>query len=256
MIKVYLDWNCITNDCKGFLTLAEKYKDHVLFPYTREHVRDLSVSKKHKDYFYADLHILKQICGDNLLNINDDQSSFQKFCPLEYQRKNGWRLRIIQIPFNWISRNNYNRLKHSVQKNFSKAELDYIRNKDAQDVIKYLDDYVMAHHLGNSLEDFSNRWVPRYNWLYNTQSRLKGVYFALDMIGYYSDKKSKKHFSFTNLDIDANHVTNGIFCDCFVTDDTRQRIKAEAIYKRYGSQSEIVIPEELEEWIKTRLSIL
>lgn len=256
MLKVYLDWNCITNDCKGFLVLAERYKGHVLFPYTREHIRDLLVSKNHKDFFDNDLHILKQICNDYLLNINDDQSSFIKICPLEYQRSNGWRIRLIQVPFNWISRNNYKRLKHSVQKNITKTELNYIRNLDVQEVISYLDSYIMTHQLGDSLEDFSNRWIPHYNWLYNTPSRLKGVYFALDLIGYYSDKKGKTNFSFTNLDIDANHVTNAIFCDCFVTDDTRQRIKAEAIYKRYGSKSDIVTPDKLEEWIKTRLSVL
>lgn len=79
---------------------------------------------------------------------------------------------------------------------------------------------------------------------------MKGVYFALDMLGYYSDNKSDNRFKFTNLDVDANHVTNAIFCDYFVTGDSRQRIKAEAIYARYGCPTKIIVPEKLKEHLE------
>ena len=250
MIKVYLDWNCITNNCQGFIELADKYKEYVIFPYSREHIRDLLVSVKHKEEFAADLHTLQETCGQNLLNIADDEGAIVGLNPIEYLRRNKWRISVIQKPFNLISRSLYMNLKHTVQRHFSKEELGIIQNMHPSEVIKYLDEYVLSHSLGSSLEDFSNRYVPRCKWLYNTSSRLKSVYFALDMMGFHSDKKSKKHFRFTNLDIDANHMTNAIYCDYFVTDDTRLMRKTEAIYKRYGCRTKILKSQELKEYLK------
>lgn len=254
MIRVYLDWNCITNNCQGFLELAEKYRNDVVFPFTREHIRDLLESIQHKDYYLADLEILQKMCADNFLEIKDDQGFIYKYSPIEYQRLNGWRIRLIQAPFNLILKNNYRMIKGTVLKHFSNEELNIIRNKQTSDIIPYLDTYVVTHNLGTSLEDFANRFVPRCKWLYNTSSRLKSVYFSLDMMGYYSDKKKGKHFNFTNIDIDANHMTNAIHCDYFVTDDSRLFQKAEAIYLRYGCRTKIIWPNNLVDVINNDLS--
>ena len=251
MLKIYLDWNCITNNRYGFVELARKYRNTILFPYTREHIRDLLVSSNHKEEFKEGLYVLEKTCGDNFLKIYKDEAILLTYNVHKYYRLNGWIIKLIQKPFNLISKRQYKYLRNTAQ--LSEKEQNEIRRKDASEVIEYLDRLVLARNLGSSLENFTSKYIPRCNWLYNTSSRLNGVYFALDMLGYHSDKKSEKRFSFTNLAIDANHVTNAIYCDCFITADCRQRIKAEAIYARYGCPTKIFSPEEIKEYIENNI---
>lgn len=69
MIKVYLDWNCITH-CKDTLSelkdLLDQYKDIFICPFSVAHLRDVQTKCDANPIEYEkDLDLLTEICGNN-----------------------------------------------------------------------------------------------------------------------------------------------------------------------------------------------
>lgn len=62
MLKIYLDWNCITHSKDRFpyiLEIAEECAGRFIFPYSNAHIRDLLVSRKsNNEYYQQDLDLL------------------------------------------------------------------------------------------------------------------------------------------------------------------------------------------------------
>lgn len=74
-------------------------------------------------------------------------------------------------------------------------------------------------------------------------------YLMIDMIGYHSDKKKKKGFGYENMQLDSQHAYLGLYCDVYVSNDSKAREKTGAIYSRMNPQTEVLSPVELIQYL-------
>ena len=88
MIKVYLDWNCITH-CKDSLVelkelLIKRYNNVFIYPFSEAHIRDvLTKSNCGSEYYEQDLDLLTQISGGNMLLLKGNTIKLYKVNPRE-----------------------------------------------------------------------------------------------------------------------------------------------------------------------------
>ena len=77
MIRIYFDWNIITNlktqEYKNILDFISSHKNTILAPYSQAHFTDLMKSYHPKNkYFEQDLKMLDLICDKYLLSRGKD----------------------------------------------------------------------------------------------------------------------------------------------------------------------------------------
>ena len=76
------------------------------------------------------------------------------------------------------------------------------------------------------------------------------LYLTLNFSGFRFDKNRNMH----NIITDAEHVFYASYCDVLVSDDSRLRSKASAIYLKSNIQTRIITSDELLSLIKGELS--
>ena len=72
MIRIYLDWNVVSNlkkpENKGLLEFIETHKDYLLFPYSPAHFNDLMKSySPENEFFNKDLEMLEYLSEKHLI---------------------------------------------------------------------------------------------------------------------------------------------------------------------------------------------
>ena len=226
MIKVYLDWNCITH-CKDSLMelkeLLTRYNNYFICPFTEAHLRDLlRKSDCHSDYYEQDLDLLTQISGGNMLLLKENGIKLYKVNPREYISKEGDVLNYIQNEFIFP----YDKIRQSVRSVLSDKDRNQIAKEDApQNVIPLINKMVQRDSNINANID---SLLEQANLFGNPlETKIKQVFYVLDMLGYKSEDKRK---SFANIDTDAQHIALACLCDYLITNDKKMRDKANAIY--------------------------
>jgi hypothetical protein len=89
MIRIYLDWNVISNlkrpEYKELKDFIDEHKEHFLFPYSPAHFKDLMKSfLPDNDYFEQDIKTLEYLSGEHLIRWEDSGTEFLLGTPLEY----------------------------------------------------------------------------------------------------------------------------------------------------------------------------
>jgi hypothetical protein len=124
MLKIYLDWNCITHlkDKKDIYDFLIQYHNVFIFPYSPAHFEDLQRSllkeDKSQKYYKEDLTLLSEICEDNLIMYDPDKDRVMpyKASPEEYLSKSDADTSIDQIykyaTFTEYLKNNLNEENH------------------------------------------------------------------------------------------------------------------------------------------------
>lgn len=226
MIKVYLDWNCITH-CKDSLMelkeLLARYNNYFICPFSEAHIRDLlTKSDCHSDYYEQDLDLLTQISSGNMLLLKGNEIKLYKVNPREYISKEGDVLDYVQNKFTFP----YDTIRQSVGLVLSDTDRNQIAKENApQNVIPLINKMVQRDSNINANIDYL---LEQANLFGNTlETKIKQIYYALDMLGYKSEDKRK---SFANIDTDAQHIALACLCDYLITNDKKMRDKANAIY--------------------------
>lgn len=225
MIKVYLDWNCITH-CKDTLSelkyLMEQYKNIFICPYSIAHLRDVQTKCDINPIEYEhDLDLLTEICGSHILLCSDD-IQLRNISPREYLSDSGDILYCLQNKFPFP----YDSLRKLFRSTISPEALKRIAIEDNPHNVFSLANETLHRHLGVSdVESFVKQIYPSSN--HTLEMKIKHEYFMIDMLGYKSESKNK---SFSNIDTDAQHIYSAIFCDYLISNDWRFRNKAKAIY--------------------------
>lgn len=228
MIKVYLDWNCITH-CKDSLVelkelLIKRYNNVFICPFSEAHIRDvLTKSNCGSEYYEQDLDLLTQISGGNMLLLKRNTIKLYKVNPREYISKEGDVLDYIQNEFTFP----YDTIRQSLKLALNDIDRNRISKEDApQNVIPLIDKMVRRD---SNVNTDINSILERSNTLGNNtlETKIKQVYYVLDMLGYKSEDKRK---SFANIDTDAQHIALASLCDYLITNDKKMRDKANAIY--------------------------
>lgn len=91
MIKVYLDWNCITHIKDLFpelQELLERYENIFICPYSEANLKDvLRRSNADPEAYDHDIDILTQISNENILLLEGDKIKLYKVRPCDYLLK-------------------------------------------------------------------------------------------------------------------------------------------------------------------------
>lgn len=240
MIKVYLDWNCITH-CKDSLVelkeLLQQYRHIFICPYGVAHLRDIqtNLNANPKEY-EKDLDLLTHICGGHMILCNNDRLEVLNVTPREYLLDNGKDLDFLQNKFNFP----YNSTRELLRIAFNPKDLHRIAVEDnPQNVIPLINSIVKKNlHVFDSIDALLKQTSAyRENTL---EMRIKEIYFALDMLGYKSEAKTK---SFSNIDTDAHHIANACICDYLISNDKKMRDKTKAIYSHIHCVTKVLDPQ-------------
>lgn len=204
--------------------LLARYNNYFICPFSEAHIRDLlTKSDCHSDYYEQDLDLLTQISSGNMLLLKGNEIKLYKVNPREYISKEGDVLDYIQNEFTFP----YDTIRQSLKLALNDIDRNRISKEDApQNVIPLIDKMVRRD---SNVNTDINSILERSNTLGNNtlETKIKQVYYVLDMLGYKSEDKRK---SFANIDTDAQHIALASLCDYLITNDKKMRDKANAIY--------------------------
>ena len=203
--------------------LLARYNNYFICPFSEAHIRDfLTKSDCHSDYFEQDLDLLTQISSGNMLLLKGNEIKLYKVNPREYISKEGDVLDYVQNKFTFP----YDTIRQSVGLALSDTDRNQIAKENApQNVIPLINKMVQRDSNINANIDYL---LEQANLFGNTlETKIKQIYYALDMLGYKSEDKRK---SFANIDTDAQHIALACLCDYLITNDKKMRDKANAIY--------------------------
>ena len=241
MIKVYLDWNCITHTKDLFpelKKLLELYNDIFVCPYTEAHIRDVQRSSNcNSDYYQQDLNLLTQISGMNMLNIRGQKLELNKVSPRECINCNvGEYDDIINnlTPF-------YRIVQSFIKSKINPKDISQISKANSPEKVLPLIDSIISRDRQTTYN--VDTLLKQYSASVNVDIVLKvrQVYYFLDLLGY---KKEKGKKSLANIDTDAQHIALAALCDYLISDDERMREKAKVIYGYTHCATKVMGPHE------------
>lgn len=288
MLKIYLDWNCITHSKDKYpyiLGIAEEWKNFIVFPFSNAHIRDVMVSHNNgNNYFQEDVKLLERICGNHFLSFENNQMMPKSATPNDVINKIGNELEFLQ-KFEFVTPQMYASIKVKFKELIPDIYKD-IQGAEPKDVIAKIEKYISQNSKYKDIESLINaeaqkdtlekrgvlstldKFVPlisahkeqkkhllssddlNFEKIRNTEARFKTVCFALDLLGFRPEKKTKH---LMNIDTDASHIFYAGHCDILVTADSKLKGKAEAMYKKYNYQTRILHPKEFESFIEQEL---
>ena len=246
MIKVYLDWNCITH-CKDSLAklkeLLRQYSHVFICPYGVAHLRDIQTNLNANPTEYEkDLNLLTQICGGHMMLCNNDKLEVLNVTPREYLLENGENLDFLQNKFTFP----YNATRDLLRIAFNPKDLHRIAvENNPQNVIPLINCIVKKRLQVFDSIDALLKQTSAYRED-TLEMRIKEIYFALDMLGYKSEARTK---SFSNIDADAHHIANACIYDYLISSDKKLRDKAKVIYSHIHCVTKVMDPQSFMEEI-------
>lgn len=256
MLKIYLDWNCITHAKNLYpyvLNICEECSDRFIFPYSNAHIRDLMVCKKdHPEYYEIDKDLLQRICKKHLLIYEDGCLKPFFGYPQDFIDTYGNAYETIQN-MELISPETYEAIRDSIKQSIPNEIFKKIQGADPENVIQIIDNYIASSQPFGKKDLWSLMdYVPQpLSYLKTWESHFKSVCLALGLFGFRPENKEK---TLMNIDTDASHVFYAAHCDLFVTADKKLRDKAKAVYARYGIQTNVIKPEEFVHFIDKELN--
>lgn len=254
MLKIYLDWNCITH-CKDnlnfILRLADTYSKFIIFPYSDAHIRDLRESMLNTREFENDLNMLTNICGKHLLTYDEGKILPKYAFPQECMEKEEAYHQFIKLITDIISPKVYSNFKKSLQHLIPLEILDsYRKENDPEKAIKKIDSYIRFHVPGQNLFSLMTQFANQQH-IATKDVEMKLLYLGLDWFGYKNEEKNK---TIANIMADATHVFYAEHCDYLVSNDNRLRAKAKAIYSYYHASTKVISSDQLEDVIYEYIS--
>lgn len=235
MIKVYLDWNCITH-CKNtlseFYELLMRYSNVFICPFGVAHLRDVQTKPDANPTEYQkDLDQLTDICGRNMLLCSGNEINLQNVTPRQYLDDAKSDLNFLQNKFIFP----YAKVRKIFRMAFSKQDILKVSGEtDSQKVFPLADD-IVKRTIGCDIDSVVEKLFPSVEQ--TLELKIKQTYFVLDMLGYKTEDKRK---SFANLDTDAHHIFLAYFCDYLVSDDEKMRDKAKVIYSHFQCTTKVM----------------
>ena len=239
MIKVYLDWNCITHSKDKFSELKDllkRYNGIYICPYSVAHLRDVQTKSNANPLEYErDLDSLTEICGTHMLLLENGAMKLLNAAPREYLKDSGEIIDYIQNKFIFP----YSQIRELVQSTIPKKIHHRISVENSPEQVIPLINGIIKSSISNDddLDTLLERARPTMQE--KLEERIRTVYYALDILGYKQESKNK---SIANIDTDVQHIAVASLCDYLITDDKKMRDKAHSIYSHIGCATVIKDP--------------
>ena len=235
MIKVYLDWNCITHTKDLFPELKEllaRYSHVFICPYGVAHLRDIqTISSSNPKEYEKDLDLLTQICGVHMLLCSGNDMQLLNVKPRDYLSDSGDFLDILQNKFPFP----YDFMRKLFRTVFAPKDLQSIAKENDPTKVFQLANDTVEKTLGIDISTLLGR--ANNTGKTTLELKMRQDYYALDMLGYKSEDKKK---SFANIDTDAHHIYLAAFCDFLISNDKKMRDKASSIYSNYHCVTKVM----------------
>ena len=239
MIKVYLDWNCITHSKDCFVKLKElleQFSGVFICPYSEAHLRDVKTKcDVNIDAYKEDLDLLTQICRGNMLYLEENELKLYKVEPRHVLLERGKTIDFIQNNFSFP----YGQIKQLVKDAIPSKDYRSIScEEDPIKVIPKINDIISK---GQSVDCDIVSLLDKFNTsgINGIEMKIKRLYYMLDLMGY---KSEKIHKSFANIDTDAQHIAMASLCDYLISNDSKLRGKAKAIYSQCNCVTKVKDP--------------
>ncbi|SFQ82165.1 hypothetical protein [Hymenobacter arizonensis] len=327
MIRVYLDWNVVSNfkrdEFKDIREFIAKNKKSLQFPYTPAHFKDLMKSyRPDNDLFGTDLESLEYLSenhfmrwgkegmeilmgspkdyleiekdsedifsqmdmekilndlGDNELGravgglmkslfqlqpagievTDENREMLQKMFPNLSNSSSMWDLMKGMVPFSQKlhqDREYYKDFRKSIGEKGFKLE-PASGNWNVETVVKNIDQFLERLNTKLTFREYINtcfkhKKEPATGFEYYTTA-----YLMLDMLGYKPDKLPKTTDSMQNIQADGQHSFYSAYCDYFVVDDTKLRIKTQVLFKEFNIPTIVLESNEFIKVVKDKLHI-
>ena len=239
MIKVYLDWNCITHSKDCFVKLKElleQFSGVFICPYSEAHLRDVQTKcDVNIDAYNEDLDLLTQICRGNMFDLKENKLKLYKVDPRDYLLQEGDTIDFIQNKFSFP----YEQIKQ-IAKDVIPSK-DYRSISCEEDPLKVIPKINSIISRGQSVDCDIVSLLDKFNTsgINGLEMKIKQLYYMLDLMGY---KSEKKHKSFANIDTDAQHIAMASLCDYLISNDSKLRGKAKAIYSQCNCVTKVKDP--------------
>ena len=237
MIKVYLDWNCITH-CKDSLSKLKEILAYnssaFICPFGVPHLRDAQTKHDgNPEAYEQDLDLLTQICGAHMLAYSENDKFLYNVAPRDYLAgETGELLDVLQNKFPFP----YHEMRELFRMYFTPEDLETISGEEKpRKVIERANDAIKRRLGYEDIESFMESFYflkPISNEL-----KFKMLYLVLDFLKYKSEDKKK---SFSNIDTDAQHIFLASFCDYLVSNDKKMREKAKVIFEYFHSATKVM----------------
>lgn len=139
------------------------------------------------------------------------------------------------------------KVKSYIQETIHEKKYKYIQGSSEKEILGIIDD-LFIEQTNEGIVDFLGNIES-----IGTDSEMNKfitLYLTLNFSGFRFDKNRNMH----NIITDAEHVFYASYCDVLVSDDSRLRSKASAIYLKSNIQTRIITSDELLSLIKGELS--
>lgn len=117
-------------------------------------------------------------------------------------------------------------------------------NWDSNEVINNIDQFLEKIGANMSYDEIIKSTLSYDKQSNDFFTEFTTSYNMLDMIGYKSDKLSKKTDTFQNIATDGEHAYFAAYCDLFIVGDKKLSLKAQSLYHKYSIETLILSPDD------------
>lgn len=242
-VTVYLDFNIINAIEKGKITKEQVAQligaKNILYCYSDAHLYETDTMTSYDSYSRENviqlrLETIGSITGNLYCSPTDGQMKLVTLAPeVRYKEiKDYPEKQTINQGFAGNMPLEYRKLYRD------KLQLDpnVINNLPPDKIFDYLDQKYKA--VGLSIDGTIKQFVSDMGGKVSLYDKMAFVFLLLDLGGFYKDKETDKS-DFARM-WDTNHATYASYCDYFISNDKRTRMKAAAAYHYLGTQTKIL----------------
>ena len=139
-------------------------------------------------------------------------------------------------------------IKNKIKETDKYDELTSINNTNPKDVINLVNTNMARYGIEGNVVDIVKKYASE-NLKGDDMSVFKSVYLSLDFLNYHSDKRN-----LWNIMTDAEHAFYGSFCDVLVTNDSKMKLKTEALYSYFNKQTKVIAKEEFFDYLQKEIA--
>lgn len=139
-------------------------------------------------------------------------------------------------------------IRDKIKENTKYSEFDNINEKAPNEVINYINSSLAKYGVDGDIVDIVKK-IASENVKGDDMFVFKAVYLSLHFMNYHSDKRN-----LWNIMTDAEHAFYGSFCDVLVTNDSKMKLKTEALYSYFNKQTKVIAKEEFFDYLQKEIS--
>lgn len=232
-MRAYLDNNVLISIEEDKYSLKDFKIPGVEYYFSNAHINELlnGVDKSIDGLKERRLLTIKAVCGSKYLFQDTDYSIQLANCNPEQVYDCMSKVSFIRVGINNLANSfTANRIGILEELQWDAKE---VGNYSPKDIFEEIDKRLLTSKYKLSIEDYLNSCKA-----YTDSAVFNSLFYLLDMVSYRKDKNNVSRL------YDSSHTYYAQKCDVLVSDDSRMRVKAEAVYHYLEVQTRVMSAEE------------